>query len=631
VTEGAATREAAATSQPAVEDGPAYPISAFDVRYKAENASLPPVSVITARPITLGVIDGEYVVPPALERKWVQLQGGAVKSAMAYKPRQIEARQVTLDQLNDAAVDQFHTSAIWAVNEQIKSYLNERGVIGVYVAPDPDDVDTSGKDQRPADKKSLGVVIYTGVVREVRTVASGERVPEEKRINNPVHARILADSPVKPESAAGQATTDLLRRDLLDRYVYSLNRHPGRRVDVAVSAFGDEPGEVILDYLVTEAKPWAVYAQVSNTGTKDTNEWRERFGFVHNQLTNHDDILSIDYITAGFEDSNAVQVSYEAPLFGSRRWRWRAYGSYSQYTASDVGQARENFDGLQYDGGGELIANVYQRRDFFVDAFVGAKYEHVRVNNKDVDVVGEADFAVPYGGLRAQRLADASSTFAELTLSGRFTDAAQADLDALGRFNADKQAAVLQFQFFQSIFLEPLLFPQAFKEARTTLAHEVVFSARAQTSFGSRLIPQAQDVIGGLYSVRGYDESVAAGDDLILGSVEYRWHVPRSLKPEEAGKPTREGQQPFKWVPQQAYGRPDWDLILRAFLDAGQTYNADRLGFENNETLVGIGIGAEVQIKQNVSVRVDWGFPLHGLEGQPTDSNRVHVAANFMW
>jgi hemolysin activation/secretion protein len=238
---------------------------------------------------------------------------------------------------------------------------------------------------------------------------------------------------------------------------------------------------------------------------------------------------------------------------------------------------------------------------------------------------------VPYGGLRAQRLADASSTFAELTLSGRFTDAAQADLDALGRFNADKQAAVLQFQFFQSIFLEPLLFPQAFKEARTTLAHEVVFSARAQTSFGSRLIPQAQDVIGGLYSVRGYDESVAAGDDLILGSVEYRWHVPRSLKPEEAGKPTREGQQPFKWVPQQAYGRPDWDLILRAFLDAGQTYNADRLGFENNETLVGIGIGAEVQIKQNVSVRVDWGFPLHDLEGQPTDSNRVHVAANFMW
>jgi hypothetical protein len=133
---GAATREAAGTSQPAVEDGPAYPISAFDVRYKAENASLPPVSVITARPITLGVIDGEYVVPPALERKWVQLQGGAVKSATAYRPRQIESRQVTLDQLSDAAVDEFHTSAIWAVNEQIKSYLNERGVIGVYVAPD---------------------------------------------------------------------------------------------------------------------------------------------------------------------------------------------------------------------------------------------------------------------------------------------------------------------------------------------------------------------------------------------------------------------------------------------------------------------------------------------------------------
>jgi hemolysin activation/secretion protein len=620
-----------------VDDGPAYPVSAFEVKYKLENPSLPDVSALMAQPIKLGVLNNAYVVPPSLERKWVQLQPGAERIPPGYRGRDIPTRTVTLAELGNDAVDQFHVSAIWAINEQLKTFLNNRGVIGVYIVQDFADIDTSGIDRRQ-EKKTLGLVIYTGVVRQVRTVGSGDRVSETNRINNPMHKRILADSPVKPESTGGQAGMDLLRRDSLDRYVYSLNRHPGRRVDVAVSAFSDEPGEVILDYLVTEAKPWLVYSQISNTGTKDTSEWRERFGFVHNQLTNNDDILTLDYTTAGFTESHAVQASYEAPLMGSRRWRWRVFGMYSEFTASDVGQARENFQGQQYELGGELIVNVYQKRDFFVDLFGGAKYERVRVDNRDVDITGDAGFVVPYVGLRAQRLADVSSTFAELTLSGRFTGASQTDLDALGRFNADKNAAVLQFQFVQSIFLEPLLFPQAFKEARTTLAHEVVLSARAQTSFGSRLIPQAEDVIGGLYSVRGYDESVAAGDDVILGSVEYRWHVPRSLEPREPKErpkdpkdATRKQEQPFKWAPQQAYGRPDWDLILRTFLDAGQTYNADKLGFENDETLVGIGIGAELQVKQNLALRVDWGFPLTELDGQKTDDSRVHISATFMW
>lgn len=636
----ATTQSTTAPAAVAVDDLSVYPVSSFDVRYKTENASLPPLSAILSQPITLGVINNEYVVPPSLERKWVQLQTKADKMPARYKPRDIPTRKVMLAELNDDAVDAFRTSAIWAINEQIKAVLNDRGVIGVYVAPDSADIDSSGADLR-GDKKALTLIIYTGVVHEVRTVGSGDRVSEVNRINNPMHARILADSPVEPATSGGPPGTDLLRRDLLDKYVYSLNRHPGRRVDVAVSAASDEPGAVILDYLVTEAKPWAVYSQVSNTGTKDTNEWRERFGFVHNQLTNRDDILSLDYVTAGFSDSNVLQASYEAPLMGSRRWRWRVFGMYSQYTASDVGQAQENFDGQQYEAGGELIVNVYQKRDFFVDLFAGGKYERVRVDNRDLDVTGEAGFIVPYVGLRAQRLADIASTSAELMLSGRFTNASQADLDALGRFNVNKDAAVLQFQFVQSIFLEPILFPQAFKEARTTLAHELVLSARAQTAFGARLIPQAEEVIGGLCSVRGYDESVASGDDALLGSIEYRWHVPRSLEPREPkeqestdnkGKgPTRKQEQPFKWAPQQAYGRPDWDLILRGFLDAGQTYNADRLAFENNETLVGIGVGAELQIKQDMSLRVDWGFPLKDLVGEKTDDSRVNISATFMW
>ena len=60
---------------------------------------------------------------------------------------------------------------------------------------------------------------------------------------------------------------DLLRKNELDDYIFRLNRHPGRRVDLALST-GAEVGGVTLDYLVAENKSTYVYGQISNTGTR---------------------------------------------------------------------------------------------------------------------------------------------------------------------------------------------------------------------------------------------------------------------------------------------------------------------------------------------------------------------------
>jgi hemolysin activation/secretion protein len=611
-----------------------YPISRFEIEYNRTHPKLPAVEEIMSQPFELGVMDDAYVVPTSLVRQWVKLQMEAEGKPMPedYQPPQIPTRRITLNQLNDEQVDKFHFSAIWAIYDQIRAYLNKRDIVGVYVAPDEKDIGKDETDRRPPDRNALKLIIYAGVVKDVRTVASGDRVPTDQRLNNDIHKRIRDESPVKPTSVAPEQ--DLLRRDLLDQYVYSLNRHPGRHVDVAVSAYGDEPGSVVLDYLVSEAKPWAVYAQISNTGTEDTSEWRERFGFVHNQLTNNDDILTLDYVTAGFQDSHLITTSYEAPVFKWRKLRYRVYGLYSQFTASDVGLAQENFDGQQYEAGGELIYNIYQRRDLFVDLFGGARYERVRVDNRDLDVTGEAGFVVPYGGVRVQWLRDIWSIAGELSLQGRFTGASDDDLNALGRFEADKNAVVLQYQLNQSIYLEPLLNKKRFESAKSTLAHELVASVRGQWS-PDRLIPQAQEVIGGLYSVRGYEESVAAGDSSVVATAEYRLHVPSLYSP---AQPTKAfplpiyGDKPFKWVPQTAYGKPDWDLIVRGFVDAGWTFQSDPFGFEHDQTLIGVGVGVELQIRQNFNVRLDWGFPLRDLrdvDDQP--DNRLHVSASILF
>ena len=73
----------------------------------------------------------------------------------------------------------------------------------------------------------------------------------------------------------------------------------------------------------------------------------------------------------------------------------------------------------------------------------------------------------------------------------------------------------------------------------------------------------------------------------------------------------------FRASPQQVYGRPDWDLILRAFVDVGRTRRNRRvvdLGDfainERHQTLVGAGVGAELTIGRYIRARVDWAAAL---------------------
>ncbi len=186
----------------------------------------------------------------------------------------------------------------------------------------------------------------------------------------------------------------------------------------------------------------------------------------------------------------------------------------------------------------------------------------------------------------------------------------------LGRSLSDSNYWTLNFDLGVSYFLEPLLFPGSWADPENawtaTLSHEIAIGARGQYAFDYRLIPQSAQVIGGLYSVRGFPNGVAVGDSIYLGTAEYRFHIPRSL-------PIRRRPVDLPWVgdfrisPQQIYGRPDWDLIFRAFVDAGRSVRNDRqlaTGTEVNQTLVGAGVGLEFVFRGNLRARVDWA---HGI------------------
>ena len=68
-----------------------------------------------------------------------------------------------------------------------------------------------------------------------------------------------------------------------------------------------------------------------------------------------------------------------------------------------------------------------------------------------------------------------------------------------------------------------------------------------------------------------------------------------------------------------------------AFFDVGRTYISRRLPFETEGILMGAGVGVELQLKQNLDFRVDWGVALRDVpsRGVEAGSSRVYFVLSL--
>ncbi len=668
--------------EPGPEDGPGFEVTGVELGYVREHPQHPPLGELSDAVVMLTRTPEGYIAP------------------RAYTP--VEA--VRVSEIGSDGPVTLHASAIAAIAETLVRELGDDGLIGVYTEPSRQAIErdpTGFRDLRDGQTGVLPIDIYTSIVTRVGSSATGDRIALDERIDNPKHRRIRERSPLKPyvapevgaeedagavavddaapvdlpedragpersdrlldalkaeisgerrvaeeraeEAAKAEAERrDLLREDVLNDYARRLSRHPGRRVDVAIAP-GLESFEAEVQYIVREDKPWSIFTQLSNTGTESTGEFRQRFGFVHNQFTGADDILTVDYTTSEFSDANAVVASYERPLFGSTRLKGRISGGWNEFNASDVGSANERFEGQSWFWNAELSYTAYQHDELFIDVFAGMRYQWIQVTNFALggESVGEEAIFLPRVGARAERAGEWSNFFAQASLEwteNHLTNAQPAGLQDLGRLNPEGEWLVANFDMSASVYLEPILFGRGWYDPSTprtsTLAHELAFRFSGQHGFNQRLIPNAEGVIGGLFTVRGYPESRVAGDTVFNGSIEYRFHLPRALEI-DAEPPTVFGR-PFRVAPQQVYGSPDWDLILKAFVDFGRSYISQPLAFEQGDSLVSTGVGIEVQFLRNMSFRADWGIVLDELSGLGDDSvqegdSRVHLLFTLVY
>lgn len=529
-------------------------------------------------------------------------------------------------------------------NSVVEKLNNKYGIYGVYIIADPGQIDPATlEDKRPENNTALTVRVYVSEITEIRTVF--RKVPagpnDEPLINDPRHARIRfrAPLPILSDSGAG----GLFMKKPLQNYLDRINRFPGRRVDAALNATGQE-GKVDIDFLIREQKPYSVYAQTGNTGTRETGEWRTRIGGQYQQLLGLDDTLTAEYSTSDFRGYQSALFSYQiTPIFPDYL-KLRVYANWDRYSSADLGLPFASFDGDSFTDGGEATWTPVYVNGFPLDFSLGMEWLNAGVKN-GVFGVGSTDFLLPYVSVGTDKTTDKYSISVNGQVETNWAGLAGTDhgasLDVLGRSDTDRYFTLGKYNILASFYLEPLIFGNQWDQQavwwKSTRAHEIVLSMRGQYAFdNARLAPQLEDVAGGFYTVRGYPESYTSGDSALLSSIEYRMHIPRMFKP---CTPSATANPPaFNILPPGNGQGADWDFIFRTFLDYADVDDNEPFSYEGHHDLLGAGAGMELQLFKPifVSIRADLGFALLSVDQAGADRvdagySRLNLSATLAW
>jgi hemolysin activation/secretion protein len=495
------------------------------------------------------------------------------------------------------SVPKLTSGALLSVANRLVRYLDEKGLMGIFVEVDPNSLDERGHDLRKPGDLNLTFLITAYRIDGVNTVGQNSYSGKKRSLNSPKHRRIAKKSPL--QAGVGSDNPSLLRRDLLEEYVHFLNRHQGRNVDILLTP-SSVAKRVNLDYVITEGKPWKIFTNASNSGSRKEDRWVERVGFVHNSLGESDMTLSLDYATTSFNRFHFLHGYIESPFENHVKRKWYIDAAWSRFTSSEFGIFDDEFTGMQISVTAGITSVLWQRGDLFLDLIANVKWKNIESTNKLMGIKGHTDFLIPSLGLALERIRTDSKIISHLTIETNFPDLLDTELDQLanlGRPGAEGDWWILKAMALHSRFLDP---------SPDNLAgqhHEVSLSAEAQYSLGYRLIPQIERSIGGSDTVRGYSQGLSSGPNALLCRGEYRYH--------------------------HYFPDPQLRIVASSFFDAGRTMFERRGPGELDHTLLGTGIGIEVEWKQYVRFGAEVGIAVKGQESAAVSAGDGHGHFNI--
>jgi hemolysin activation/secretion protein len=378
-----------------------------------------------------------------------------------------------------------------------------------------------------------------------------------------------------------------------------LNNNPFRQVDATFRP-GDKLGLTDVELQVQDRLPFRPYFGYEDSGIQNAGPNRLLTGFNWGNAFFLDHQLNYQYVTDYSLDLlQAHSASYIAPL----PWRHilTLYGSYVEDKANfpdtgTTGQGRSWQTSARYS---VPLPSVSGLKGYRHEASVGFDFKRANnnllsggstVNESDTDI---AQFTFGYSALMPDAFGRTT-----LGLEGYYSPG-----DLVGR-NSDAD-----FNKLRTGAQANYVYGRLNLERVTRIPYDFAWVLRLWGQLANeRLLPSEELALGGYNTIRGYDESVALGDNGWIVNNELR--TPPLVLGNLLELPGGQDQ-----------------LQFLAFCDCGGERVIDEQpadGANPNKFLCSVGAGLRYSISHNFSLRFDYGFPLtqHSLNEH---SSRAHV------
>ena len=404
---------------------------------------------------------------------------------------------------------------------------------------------------------------------------------------------------------------ELADRKALDDFINLLNLNPDRHITAVVSR-GTEPNTLTLGYNVYESDPWHYFIQSDNSGTKD-RQWAPRIGLINTNLLGFDDGFTAVYqapVDSSIDDNYSLFGSYDLPIMGPRL-RLQLYGGYSEF---DIAPEAGVFDFLGRGSfyGGRLRYNVLQTNGWFFDVTGSLSHERSKITPSLFPEFLTSDVKMDLWGigLSIHRSNDMSHTSFALS---RVESMGGSDREEFGiaRTAADPDFSIFNISANHSRYLDQNKIQQLRGSFRYINPNE-------------RLVPAKMTTFGGMYSVRGYDEYEVVADGGILASAQYEFDLVKYNRSWQIDESEPEQVQVKKLQLTK--------LSPLVFIDYGRSSIEDPLtGEKKHQSLLSIGLGTIVELGDNFSGGVYYGFPLKATDDTRKGKGRLSVNLMLRW
>ena len=492
--------------------------------------------------------------------------------------------------------------SIQGFTQFILAQYQDRNYAGIYVYIPSDAFETQGA----LAQGILPVnILEAAVVNVSSAYYDPNNQPSQKQYLNP---DVLHDwSPVKEG--------EVINRKDLDDFINLLNLNPDRYVSATVSR-GTEPNSLAVQYNVYEANPWHYFVQIDNSGTEDI-QWRPRFGLINTSLLGFDDKFTAVYQAVPdktWDEEYAVFGSYDFPIFGPKL-RLNLFAGYSRFDIDDPDVDFFRGQGSFY--GGKLRYNAFQFDDWFWDVTGTIQYEESQVSNNlynlyrdlfGIDLNQNIHMTLWGAGTELYKTTDMTDSFYGYDVFGTLRTSDQYDMNLARPGGADDNFMIHYLTARQSRYLD------TDKIQRLTGSIRYIYT-------DDRLVQSKMTSFGGMYTVRGYEEIDTIADGGLIASVQYEYDLVRDAQVALYGEQVDpEKRKPFLKK-----------LAPLVFVDYGRAKYEDALPLEDDTELCSVGTGFVMELGDNFTGTLYWGYPLIATDDTGSGQGRLHAGLLFRW